>query len=155
YAVLGLFIFAAVGIGVTYMVYLKRKAAKETEWVNEANGALEGRQFQHAARRFDDLNKNYPKSKDGPKYRFLKDYANALDPVWNVGPALQRRKDFSTYLQKTRDASDTVKGFLEERQKEVWDGLVRVTDDQVAEAEKLVQQQKFDEAIEALKEFDN
>jgi len=31
YAVLGLFIFAALGIGGTYFIYLKRKAAKEVK----------------------------------------------------------------------------------------------------------------------------
>jgi len=70
-------------------------------------------------------------------------------------PAFKRRTDFSLYLQKTKDTSDTVKGFLEERQKEVWDGLVRITDDQVLEAEKLVQQQQFDEARKAAEELEH
>src|SRR5260370_33564689 len=74
-----------------------------------------------------------------------------MDPVWNVGPAVQRRKDFSAYLQKTKD-NDSIKGFLEERQKEVWDGLVRITDDQVTEAENLVKEQRFDEAVAAVTE---
>ncbi|MFL5340106.1 MAG: PQQ-binding-like beta-propeller repeat protein [Gemmataceae bacterium] len=154
WAVLFLFLVAAVGVGGGLWYYKSRLAKREVSVAGEATTAVEGRQWQLAGRKYDDLIKNFPKSKDILKYRFMKEYVEAQDGAYGLGPPDKRREEFAKYLQRTRD-DDKYRPMLEERGREIYDALKQIASDQVKVAEKLTHETKFAEADAALTELSN
>ena len=101
WAVLFLFLIAAGGVGGGLWYVSQRNARQERELSIQAAAAIEGHQFPRAAKLYDDLITNSPKSKDLQKYKFLKEYATAQDAAYAIGPPEKRREEFSQYITKT------------------------------------------------------
>src|SRR5262249_16471209 len=131
--------------------YMKRARAKhETELADTADQDMKGKNYKDAIRKFDDLMKNYPSSKNQGKYKVLKRHCQAIDSAMNPGDeALKRRNEVLNYLVELRDSGDPNIELARERKGELRDALIRIAEDQVRDIrEKSVKANDLKKAAE-------
>jgi len=150
YAIIGMFVVAILG-GVGFMVIKQREiAGREGQMARDAEAELEQNRLGQAQKKYDDLFKQFEKSPDRSKYKFLSEYAAAVDNALNGSdPPVKRRRDFDAFVQSSTD--DSARGpWIEVRNPVVWQTNLKLLNDQVNVAQKAMNDREFDTAQKAV-----
>src|SRR5262249_17383099 len=135
-----------VGGGGTLWYMRKSREKQEMQWAGEAQKLLHGKQYSQPARQYEDLTKEFERSKSLTRYRFFKGYCEACDAATGVAePPSTRREKFSAYVTQTEGA-DQFKPILDERRDEIYEVMLRIAQDQATDAEQKQKQNDFEGA---------
>lgn len=150
WAIVGMLVGVIIG-GVVFLVIKQRQfAAREGDMAREAEAALAENRFSQAQKDFDQLYKDFEKSKERGRYKFLSEFAGAMEAVYNGSdPPETRRRKFQEF-QTSAESDEFKKPLWNERQTAVWQAYVRLLNDQVNIAQKAMDGREFDGASTAV-----
>jgi len=152
WAIVGMFVVLILG-GIGFMVYQQRQfAAREGKLAEEAKLAFAENRFSKAQKDYDELYKKFEKSPDRGKYKFMSDFSAALENVHNGSEAPAERRLKLQKFEADAVFDDFKKPLWDEHPVPVWQGYLKLLNEQVSLAQKAMDGHDYDGAELAVAE---